>query len=93
MEAKAGEGHFRVTSTSSVKFSFELLCCKHGLMDIWSEHLLSNPRVRISFWVTSAVLKTHRQTGVQEFKTSVGVCLCSLLCLELTEMHDFHVSS
>lgn len=31
-EAKAGDGHFRVTTKSSVKFSFEVHCFKPSLM-------------------------------------------------------------
>lgn len=43
-EAKAGEGHFRITSKSSVKFSFEMRCYKPGWMDIRSKHLLQLPQ-------------------------------------------------
>lgn len=39
---------FRVMSKSSVKFSLEVRCFQSGLMDVWSERLLSSPGIRIA---------------------------------------------
>ena len=86
---------FSVMNKSSVKFSFEVRCLQPGLMDIWSEHLLSFPRVRISFWAASTVLEIHWQTA--KFRDLKHwwefVWFCFLLCFKLTEMCDFWVSS
>lgn len=77
-EAKAGEGHFRITSKSPVKFSREAHCCEqcqHPGDGCPERASPQRPGIGIPFGETSAVLAIHGRPGVRGFKTPVGVCL------------------